>query len=245
MQVARMQSGRHRGFISKLQEAAEAWVLTADFGHDALLRHYLTLAPYGARVHGASRAARFYFDKPVDDLSWLQAAWLAGLPQQPTKMGPFTEAGRKRGLARAHRILRALHGRGYLDDHDLDVALASDLGLVDKRPRPESAIHYSLIIANDVRAARLKQPGLTLVHSSLDLEVQEPALAIMRIRFNMSSRCSSPLRERLGMRAEVGVGGVERPGTSPTWRDATSEHSSPPSKRPHSEAVSGRTPRVT
>ncbi len=184
MQVARMQSGRGRDLISKLQEAAEAWILTDDHGHDRLLRHYLTLAPYGARVHGAARAARFYFDKPVEDLSWLQAAWLAGLPQQPTKMGPFTEAGRRRGLARAHRILGALHTRGYLNDHDLDVALQSNLGVVDRRPRPESALHHALMMADDVRAARRAlrpgDPPLTLVKSTLDLEVQQQALTIVQ-----------------------------------------------------------------
>lgn len=180
MQVARMQSGRSRGLISKIQEAAEAWWLTDSYGHDTLLRHYLTLAPYGARVHGASRAARFYFDKPVEDLSWLQAAWLAGLPQQPTKMSPFTEAGRRRGLARARRILTALHERGYLDDHDLQVAVDSDLGIVDRRPRPDSALHYAMLMSDDVKAARRHDPQLTLVKSSLDLEVQEKTTAIVR-----------------------------------------------------------------
>ena len=180
MQVARMQSGRPRNLISKLQEATEAWVLTADHGHDALLRHYLTLAPYGARVHGAARAARFYFDKPVEDLSWLQAAWLAGLPQQPTRMSPFNDDGRRRGLARARRILTALHQQGYLDDHDLQVAVDSDLGIVDRRPRPGSALHYALLLTDDVKAARRSDPQLTLVRSSLDLEVQETATAIVR-----------------------------------------------------------------
>ena len=180
MQVARMQSGRGRGFISKIQEATEALVLTDHYGHDALLRHYLTLAPYGARVHGAARAGRFYFDKPVEDLSWLQAAWLAGLPQQPTKMSPFTDEGRRRGLSRARRILKALHARGYLDDHDLQVAVDSDLGVVDRRPRPGTALHYALLMAEEVKAARRRDPQLTLVKSTLDLEVQATATAIVR-----------------------------------------------------------------
>ncbi|MDP2340781.1 MAG: transglycosylase domain-containing protein [Deltaproteobacteria bacterium] len=185
MQVARMQSGRSRGFISKIQEATEALVLTDRYGHDALLRHYLTLAPYGARVHGAARAARFYFDKPVEDLSWLQAAWLAGLPQQPTKMSPFTEDGRRRGLARARRILTALHEQRYLDDHDLQVALESDLGVVDRRPRPGTALHYALLMTDEVKAARRTRASeglaqLTQVKSSLDLEVQQTTTSILQ-----------------------------------------------------------------
>ena len=178
MQVARLQSGRSRNVISKLQEATEALWLVHRYGHDAILRHYLTLAPYGARVHGAERAARFYFDKPANDLSWLQAAWLAGLPQQPTKLGPFVDGGLQRGLARAHRILRTLHDRGYLNDVDLDVALASQLELVDLRPRPGSALHMALRLADDVRVARRAAitagtPPPITVRATLDLEVQQ------------------------------------------------------------------------
>jgi penicillin-binding protein 1C len=180
MQVARMQSGRGRGLLAKAKEMAEARSLVDKYGHDAVLRHYLTIAPYGARVHGAARAARYYFDKPVDDLSWLQAAWLAGLPQQPTRMGPFSPDSRARGLARAHRILHTLHERGYLSDHELQVALASDLGIVDKRPRPDIALHFAMKVADDVRRTRKDHPGRVQVQSTLDLDVQATTLAIAR-----------------------------------------------------------------
>ncbi len=184
MQVARMQSGRARHIISKLQEATEALILVHRYGHDAILRHYLTLAPYGARVHGAERAARFYFDKPAADLSWLQAAWLAGLPQQPTRLGPFVDGGLQRGLSRAHRILRTLHERGYIGDVEFEVAVGSQLDLVDRRPRPGSALHMALRLADEVRAARRvaiadHTPPPITVHATLDLEVQETVHGIV------------------------------------------------------------------
>ena len=154
------------------------------YGHDAILRHYLTLAPYGARVHGAERAARFYFDKPAADLSWLQAAWLAGLPQQPTRLGPFVDGGLQRGLSRAHRILRTLHERGYIGDVEFEVAVGSQLDLVDRRPRPGSALHMALRLADEVRAARRvaiadHTPPPITVHATLDLEVQETVHGIV------------------------------------------------------------------
>ncbi len=179
MQVARMQSGRSRSFISKYLESIEALILVRRYGHDAVLRHYLTLAPYGARIHGAERAARFYFDKPSADLSWLQATWLAGLPQSPTRLGPFVPGGLERGRARAERTLRALHARGYLTDAELAVELGSDLGLKDRRPQELAALHFSLRIKDEVRAARRHQPGLTSLKTSLDLEMQRRVSAIV------------------------------------------------------------------
>jgi penicillin-binding protein 1C len=94
------------------------------------LRQYLTIAPYGNRTHGIVRAATLYFDKPIEDLSWLQAAYLAALPQQPSRMSPWTKDGHARAMARARRILNQLHERGVIGDEDLHVALTSDLALV-------------------------------------------------------------------------------------------------------------------
>jgi len=180
MQVARLQSGRGRSLRAKVLEAIEALVLVKRYGHDAVLRQYLTLAPYGARVHGAERASRFYFDKPTTDLSWVQAAWLAGLPQSPTRLGPFVDGGRERGLRRAHRILDQLHARGYLSADELAREKGSDLGLVDRRPRPEVALHFALRMADEVKAARRQQPGLTRLETTLDLEVQSHVAAVVR-----------------------------------------------------------------
>ena len=173
MQVARMQSGRRRGLVAKLQEAAEAELLVDKLGHDEVLRQYLTLAPYGNRVHGVARASRYYFDKPVEDLSWLQSAYLAALPQAPAHMNPWDDDGRRRGTARAHKILRTLAERGLISAHDLDVALKSDLGLVHKTPRSPAAIHAAL--AWSKRAAP-RSP--VIQQATIDLELQETVAAI-------------------------------------------------------------------
>ncbi|HTO79227.1 MAG TPA: biosynthetic peptidoglycan transglycosylase, partial [Methylocystis sp.] len=81
MQVTRMQRPQPRGLISKLDEAVTGLALVARYGRKAVLQHYLRLAPYGAGSHGAAHAARFYFDKPVEDLSWAETALLAAIPQ--------------------------------------------------------------------------------------------------------------------------------------------------------------------
>src|SRR5687768_16044242 len=96
MHVARMQDPGGRTLRRKLSEAVEALLLIRRHGHEQVLRQYLIFAPYGNRVHGVVLAARLYFEKPVEDLSWAQAAFLAGLPQMPGRMNPFTPDGLKR-----------------------------------------------------------------------------------------------------------------------------------------------------
>ncbi len=167
MQLARLQHPRRRTFISKAIEASEALFLIHNHGHEAVLRHYLTVAPYGNRCQGVVRAARLYFDKPIDDLSWLQAAYLAALPQQPGRMSPWNEAGHRLALNRARRILKQLHGRGLLTDEDLRVALNSDLKVVPRPRRNVEAMHFLLAAAKQVRGA-----AQVMHRTTLDLDVQ-------------------------------------------------------------------------
>jgi penicillin-binding protein 1C len=167
MQVARMQTPGARDLVHKVREAVEALLLVHGHGHEQVLRQYLTIAPYGNRVHGAVRAARLYFDKPVEDLSWAQAAFLAGLPQLPGRMNPYTEEGLRRALKRSHRILRALHAQGAFSREELEQALRADLGLVPRPQRMPEALHAVLEWSELARAR--PQPIST---ATLDLEIQ-------------------------------------------------------------------------
>jgi len=174
MQVARMRSPGERTLWRKAREAAEALLLVRDHGHERVLRHYLTVAPYGNRVHGVARAARYYFDKPVEDLSWLQAAFLAGLPQAPGRMDPYSPDGLRRSLRRARRILRALAGRGLLPAEELRQALASDLRLTPRPARCPAALHAAL------RWAELAAGRQAFVQrASLDLDLQRQVVAAL------------------------------------------------------------------
>ncbi|MFT3709783.1 MAG: transglycosylase domain-containing protein [Archangium sp.] len=167
MQLARLQHPRARTFWAKIREAAEALLLIHNQGHDAVLRQYLTIAPYGNRCHGVVRAARLYFDKPIEDLSWLQAAYLAALPQQPGRMSPWNERGHAAALTRARRILKQLHARGVITDEDLRIALNSDLKVVARPRRNVESMHFLLAAAKEVRGSA------EFVHrTTLDLDVQ-------------------------------------------------------------------------
>jgi len=175
MQVARMQDPGGRTLARKASEAIEALLLIQRHGHEQVLRQYLTFAPYGNRAHGVVRAARLYFDKPVEDLSWAQAAFLAGLPQMPGRMNPFSPDGLKRAQRRSHRILRALRNKGLLSADELHQALAADLGLVPRPRRQPEAMHA--VLEWSAQAKRRQSP---ISVATLDLEIQERAASILR-----------------------------------------------------------------
>ncbi len=168
MQTARLQTPGRRTLLRKVKEMAEALLLVSRHGHEQVLRQYLTLAPYGHRVRGVARASRLYFDKPVEDLSWAQATFLAALPQAPGRMDPYEPDGLVRATRRAHRILRTLRERRVISEDELGQALHSDLGLVPKPRRNVAALHAALALAE--RSAGFAGHTRT---TTLDLELQE------------------------------------------------------------------------
>lgn len=180
MQVARMQrilqgkTGK-RTYWNKLCETATALFLVRKFGDDAILRQYLAIVPQGNRIHGAAYAARRYFRKPVQDVSWAEAAILASLPKSPGKMNLFHPTGCRKAIERAKLILTQLRDANVLNDqefsaatHQLDV-----FTMPVKEVRPSNSYHLILRLAELFRQtmphATLTQP----IRASIDLRIQE------------------------------------------------------------------------
>ena len=76
-----------------------------------ILQMYLNEAPYGGTAWGVEAAAQTYFGKSTAELSLVEAAILAGLPQSPTRYSPF--AG-KAYMGRAAEVLRRMREDGYI-----------------------------------------------------------------------------------------------------------------------------------
>jgi len=165
MQVARMQDPAPRNYLNKAREASTALFLTLRYGREAVLRQYLKLAPYGNGSHGIAHAARFYFDKPVADLSWAEIAFLAAIPQAPSRMNPLLLDGRADAITRGHRILDALQADAVITEteHALATAQLDDLPLLDRRTRPENALHAILNVQRLISSSAVKptDPRLT------------------------------------------------------------------------------------
>ena len=80
---------RNKEFSRRLQTALLALQLERRFTKDEILEMYLNEIYYGNRADGCEAAARTYFNKSAANLTIAEAAMLAGLPQQPTRLDPF------------------------------------------------------------------------------------------------------------------------------------------------------------
>ncbi|MEZ4437202.1 MAG: transglycosylase domain-containing protein [bacterium] len=174
MQVARLQDPARRTWPNKLLEAATALRLVHRYGHATVLAQYLRLAPYGNNVHGIGYAARRYFDKPVDDLSWAEVAFLTALPQAPGLMNPYRAAGRDRARARAHRILDLLLAAGRIDrlNHGQALIELASLDVMPRPTRPDATLHPLFAFERQLGTLRPTLGTDLRVQSTLDLPLQ-------------------------------------------------------------------------
>jgi penicillin-binding protein 1C len=183
MQIARMQHPAPRNVWSKAREAAVAVALTLRHGREKLLAHYLQLIPYGNGSHGIAHAARWYFDKPADDLSWAEIALLSAIPQSPTLMNPLRPDGLARAKGRGHRMLDELARQKVIDAAELALAHQQLAGLPQPvPPRRPDAFHAIMRYEAMAREGRLDPPDLAdpRIRATIDLDVQRQVMALAR-----------------------------------------------------------------
>ncbi len=175
MQVARLQSGNRRNYWSKICEMVTAVWLIQKYEHEPLLRHYLRIVPQGTRYHGVSYAARRYFRKPLQDLSWAEAAVLSALPKAPGRMNLFKWNGFIAAKARAKIILNSMHDGGVLEQSVWLESLRQlrHLTMPYKEVRPYHSYHAILRIEETIKASNHRPSLHGPILTSIDLSVQD------------------------------------------------------------------------
>jgi penicillin-binding protein 1A len=99
---------RTKTLARRLQTALLALQLEKRFSKDEILELYLNEIYYGNRAYGAEAASHVYFRRNAKNLTIAQAAFLSGLPQQPSRLDPFDAKGFERAKKRQRLVLKAM-----------------------------------------------------------------------------------------------------------------------------------------
>src|SRR4029077_10027627 len=107
--IQRRENVTRRGMRPKLREMILALRLEHRFTKREILALYLNLAAYGNQTSGAARASYAYFGIEPSMLTPAQAAFLAALPQRPSRFNPWKSlaSARNRQLAVIRRMVDA------------------------------------------------------------------------------------------------------------------------------------------
>lgn len=109
----------------KLREALLAERLERVLTKDQILEIYLNTAEWGEGIVGAEAAARHFFGKPASELSWAEAALLAGILPNPRRNDPFLDPHSAWRLRR--RVLVKLRGAEEITREEFRQAMSTPL----------------------------------------------------------------------------------------------------------------------
>lgn len=93
---------------------------------EQILEAYMNTIPFGGIVHGVEAAAKYYFNKSAKDLTLVQAAYLAGVPQSPGIYNAFLESAKKNPtpyLNRTKTVLSMMLKNNYITQAQYDEAV--------------------------------------------------------------------------------------------------------------------------
>ena len=112
-------------FERKIKEAILALRIERALSKDQILELYLNEIYLGRGAYGVAAAALTYFEKPLDDLTIPEAAYLAALPKAPSNYDPKRRP--EAALARRNWVIGRMEDEGYINPLIANSARAAPL----------------------------------------------------------------------------------------------------------------------
>ena len=178
---------REKSYLRKLREILLAVQLESMFERrygdgykDRLLELYINGSFYGTNAYGIEDAAQVYFDRSSSELTLLQSAVLAGLPNAPSAYRPVYGDSSAIEIARrrAAHVLNRMVLTGKIEADERAAALSDSLRLnPEKRIQNRSPYLVETIKAEiaDRWGSSALSFGALDVYTTLDLTVQQAA----------------------------------------------------------------------
>jgi penicillin-binding protein 1A len=211
-----------RNIQRKIKEAKMAADLEQKRSKQWILREYLNDIPYGTvdgrTAVGIEAASQIFYSRHAKDLTLVQAAMLAGLPQAPSRYNPFrnpTDA-----LERRNRVLEKMAENGYITRSEATAEAAEPLGLkksniYSKRREPYFFDYVQDKLIERYGVGVYRRGGLK-VHTTIDPRMQEQGRAAINGQLNAPGDPSSAV-----VAIDPNTGYIRAMASSGTYNDRT------------------------
>ena len=166
----------------KVKEAILALRIEQALSKDRILELYLNEIFLGSRSYGVAAAALNYFNKPLDELTIAEAAFLAALPKAPNNYNP--ERQHEAAVARRNWVIGRMAEDDYITDAEAAEATAQPLEMRRRDITEQVTAEY---FSEEVRRelskhfgdTKLYEGGLS-VRTTLDPHLQDIATFALR-----------------------------------------------------------------
>lgn len=165
MQTIKLLERKPRTYWHKINEIIKAVRLESLYDKDEILSMYLDNAPYGGNIVGVGAAARMYFGKSTEFLTWSEAALLAVLPNAPGLI--HTKRNSDILINKRNALLEKLSDKGYLDDDNLKIAQSEPLPTIKREKN--LAPHLALRFDNPIIFSTIDKPTQIMLESRLKI----------------------------------------------------------------------------
>jgi penicillin-binding protein 1C len=164
----------------KAREIILAWIMDQKYSKDEILAMYLNEIYYGNLAYGVEAAAQTYFGKSAPDLTLGEASLLAGLPQSPVALDPFTNL--EGAKERQWLVLNLMVGDGVIEQAHAETAYLEPLTFAPQEvslTAPHFAVYARQVLEEQFGAEEVANGGLQ-VTTTLDLRYQQLAEQLAR-----------------------------------------------------------------
>jgi penicillin-binding protein 1A len=197
----------------KVKELVLAPRLEQNLQKDEILWLYLNQIYLGHRRYGVEEASRYYFGKPVAELTLGEAAALAGTIQSPARLSPVTHP--EAAKTRQAYVLKRMAEDGFITAAQAAAELARPITVAPPAPEPSGASYADVVRRYlDARYGvdRVETEGL-VVKVAMDPALQRLAEASLEADLRLVDR-------RQGWRGPLLTLTAEQLATAlPAWRE--------------------------
>ncbi len=159
----------------KIKEWVLAPRLEAKLTKDEILELYLNEVPYGGTVYGVQEAGRKFFGKDAKDLTLVESAYIAALPQAPTYYSPYGSH-RDSLESRKNKVLSEMLKLNFISQAEYDEAIKTKVEFQKQQDYGIKAPHFVMYIRElleEKYGAEMVEKGGLKVITTLDWELQQ------------------------------------------------------------------------
>jgi penicillin-binding protein 1A len=167
---------KEKTYERKIKEILLAFQLEKSFTKEEIFTLYCNQVYFVHGHYGVEATSQYLFGKSIKDLQVHEAALIAGLPQNPTRLSPIEHPDRAK--ARRDHVITRMMEEKYISEAEAERAKEQPLGLHINKTRRSSAPYFveevRKYLEREYGSQRIYQGGLR-VYTTLDPVLQAAA----------------------------------------------------------------------
>ena len=180
---------REKTITRKIKEAILSIKIERVLTKDEILEIYLNESPYGGTIYGVEEASQAFFAKSARELTIAESAYLAAIPQAPTRLSPYGN-NRDQLEARQKLVLERMRVNGFITTDEYEQAKNEEVEFEPQLVSGIKAPHFVMYIreqlAEKYGEEALAEKGYKVI-TTLDWELQKKAEEIVKEKVEINT----------------------------------------------------------